>query len=138
MSHPTRDEFMSSLEALTGRPDFIDRANDLVRNAEFTVPVQLPAVEELIAATREVLWQLDGDHVLGMEPGGFHSHLITAMCHADLENLVRFAASFPAHTTVVHTYKFIPDGVDTLRSMADYPFPQAPDDNRSSGTPKGN
>ncbi len=138
MSSPTRDEFMARLEALSGRPDFIDRANDIVREAEFTVPVQLPTVEELIAATREVLWHLDGDHVLGMEPGGFHAYLITAMCHADQENLTRFAASFPAMTTVVHTYKFDPNGVTILRSMADYPFPKTPDDNRSSGTPKGN
>jgi len=99
------------------------------------VNVTLPSMEEVAQACRHVLYHLDGDHELGLQPGRFTTLIIEAACQADEMNLAQLALGFPALTTAVSMYKNTPGGIDTIRRLASKAPAVQPDDGFS---PKGN
>ncbi len=107
------DARFAQLNAAVGHPD-----------GKLDVEIDFPTAAEFAMAARHVLWRLDGDRELGLEPGGFITLLIDAMCHADFPNLQRLALAFPAYATAVSAYKgLIPDdsadeGIAAIRTMA--------------------
>ena len=120
------EQFNAILEAL----------NNVYQARTYKIEVKLPLAEEVVMCAREVMWKLEGDRVVGREPGSFHASLIETLCRADPDNLHRAMYAFPAMTMVVRCYKQMPDGVELLRVIAagleDFPEQPAP------GTPKGN
>jgi hypothetical protein len=100
---------------------FLDDAQDILGKLfppEVNVRVTVPRVEDFIWAAAEVLWVLDGDRIVGIEPGHFHAKLIDAMAFADMENLAKLAVGFPSLAVAVRQYKFEEGGVERLRKMA--------------------
>ena len=97
--------------------------------------INLPTLEEVHHGAANVLFQLDGDHEVGIEPGGFTSRIIEACCHADEMNLSRLALGFPHIANAVHIYKNVTGGVELLRRLAT----KTPSTQPGEGfSPKGN
>lgn len=59
------------------------------------------------------------DTALYPSPSGFITSLITTACIADLHNLDRLAAGFPAYAAAVYAYKQLNEGPAALYALAE-------------------
>lgn len=106
--------------------------NELRPGEVAMVEVHVPDRDEIYTAAQHVLFVMDDDREVGMEPGSFMTLLIRAAAHADPVNISKMSLGFPAIATAVNIYKNVPGGVDMLRRLAT----KAPDANPGVGSPE--
>lgn len=84
--------------------------------------IQQEALEAQVAAlplnvVQHVLWHF-GDLVLGVQPGGFVSALLTTMARADQENLLKLSLVYEAYANAFRAVAREEHGLEMLRTRA--------------------
>ena len=96
--------------------DLIDPHED--RDGMGVIKVTIPSMETFRKEACHVLFVLDGDQELGIQPGSFTEGLIRLMAIADADNRQRLGIMYPAISANIEMYKTRDDGVELLRAAA--------------------